>query len=74
MYRTLAEKEGVGRVVMCDQCNDLHVAMGHVTVTIPERAFIGLSEMIQQALQHPTLGLSQKVAGNSPVWSLFSRT
>lgn len=54
-YKTLAEKEGLGRVVICNGCNDIHLAVDSVTMRITQDAFVALAEMVQCALQHPKL-------------------
>lgn len=56
---TLAEKDGLGRIVMCSGCTDVHVAIDSMSIRISQDAFIALSEMIQKALRHPKIGLNQ---------------
>lgn len=58
-YETLAVKEGLGRVVMCQGCSDVHLAVDSITVRIAPEAFVALAEMVQEALRHPKLCKSQ---------------
>lgn len=73
MYQTLAEKEGLGRVVMCQGCSDVHVAVDSVTIRITPEAFVALAEMVQQALKHPRLGLAQANPKDFVARQLFSQ-
>ncbi|MCG3205822.1 MAG: hypothetical protein KCHDKBKB_02545 [Elusimicrobia bacterium] len=57
--QVLAEKEGLGRIVMCQSCNDVHLSMDSLSVRITQAAFVSLSEMMSQALRHPKICLRQ---------------
>lgn len=49
-YQALAEKEGLGRVVICNGCSDVHLAVDSVTLRITQESFLALNEMVQEEL------------------------
>lgn len=55
MYETLSEVPGLGHVVLCRNCADVHVTIGHTSFRLPLTAFRQLHQMIQDAEDHPLL-------------------
>lgn len=55
MYETLSEVPGLGHVVLCRNCEDVHVTNGHAAFRLPLKAFRQLNQMIQDAEEHPLL-------------------
>ncbi len=72
-YQTLAVKEGLGRVVICKGCSDVHLAVDSVTMRITQDAFVALAEMVQEALRHPKLCNAQGDPKSFMGSQLFSR-
>ncbi len=65
MYETLSEVPGLGHVVLCRNCEDVHVAIGHAAFRLPLKAFRQLHRMIQDAADHPLLN-----SGEEPPYSV----
>ena len=59
MHRILAEKEGIGQVVVCPRCSDVHVSCGRMSFRLPQDAFHALAQMLQSAAAHPALAPAQ---------------
>lgn len=72
-YHTLAKKDGLGQIAMCDHCSDIHLAIDSLTLRIKQDAFLALSEMIQKALRHPKMSWSQMDPKMFMAQQLFSR-
>lgn len=72
--QVLAQKQGLGQIVMCQSCNDVHLFFDSLSVRITQDALVELSEMILQALRHPKICLSQENPKEFLGNQLFSRT
>jgi hypothetical protein len=70
---TLAEKSGLGRVVMCVGCTDVHLAIDSVSVRLSVEAFVALGEMIQNAIRHPEISAAQSNPKMFMAQQLFSQ-
>jgi hypothetical protein len=55
MHEKLSEVPGLGQVVMCSDCEDVHVNIGCVAFRLPREAFLEFVKMLQAAAQHPHL-------------------
>lgn len=54
-YETLAEIQGLGRVVLCRSCEEVYVCIGHASYRLPLPAFREVGRMIDAAVNHPAL-------------------
>lgn len=57
--RVLAEEKGVGQVVLCGACEDVHLSVGGVTLRVGRQDFLRLAGMLRAAasrLDHPADG------------------
>lgn len=74
MNRILSEKEGVGKVVVCSSCDAVHLGVGTITMNMTKESFLGLAEMLQEAVQHPYLTTkAERPRPIADLASLFSR-
>lgn len=71
-YHALSEKKGLGKVVICKGCADVHLAVESISMRITQEAFVALGEMIQEALRHPKLRMAQKNPKEFMAKQLFS--
>lgn len=72
-YHTLSEKEGLGRVVTCEKCSDIHVSLKNLTLSLSREEFFGMAELVQKALQEPRVMFPKDVSLPAPKFnSLFS--
>lgn len=60
MQRVLSERPGLGRVVMCGACDDVHVSVGRASFRVPHEMFRALSLMMSEATAHPALFKGEK--------------
>ncbi len=51
MRKTLAEEQGVGRIVVCDNCDRIHLVYGRITLDLNRGEFSDLARMIRSALR-----------------------
>lgn len=72
MYQTLAMQEGVGRVVICKDCSDIHLMVENMTLRISKDKFVALADMLQAAVRHPRLSLAPVHAHEFAGQRLFS--
>ncbi len=54
-YETLAEVQGLGRVVLCRGCEEVYVCIGHASYRLPLAAFRELGRMMHEAVNHPAI-------------------
>lgn len=54
-YETLAEVDGLGRVVLCRGCDEVYVCIGHASYRLPLAAFRELGRMMHEAVNHPAM-------------------
>ena len=59
MYDVLAESSGLGRVVRCGDCADIHLTCGGVSLRLTPEAFGGLLAMMKRAARK----MAQEEAG-----------
>jgi hypothetical protein len=49
MQNVLSEVPGLGRVMMCGNCDEVHVAVGRSSFRIPQEMFSALAGMFSRA-------------------------
>lgn len=54
-YETLSDVQGVGRVVLCRSCEEVHLGVGYASYRMPVAAFRELARMIDEAANHPAM-------------------
>lgn len=55
MQNVLSEIPGLGRVLMCGGCDEVHVGVGRASFRLPREMFLSLSRMMAEAAAHPSL-------------------
>lgn len=55
MQKILSEESGLGRVMMCGECDDIHVSVGRTSFRLPKETFMALARMMTSAAAHPDL-------------------
>lgn len=53
--QVLSEVPGLGRVVMCADCEEVHVAVGRSSFRIPREVFRTMARMLMSAAAHPAV-------------------
>lgn len=51
----LAEEKGIGQVVLCGDCDDVHLAMGSVVLRLERGSFRRVARMLRTAAEHASL-------------------
>lgn len=49
MRRTLSEIAGIGKVVTCQNCDQVHLRFGRITLDLSREEFLDLSRLIESA-------------------------
>lgn len=59
----LAEEKGVGQVVLCGDCDDVHLAVGSVVLRLGRGSFRRLARMVGAAAGHASLSPAPEPGG-----------
>lgn len=55
MDTILSQSQGLGQVVLCQHCEDVHLMIGAISLRLSKETFVQLSKMIGLATSHLTL-------------------
>lgn len=73
MQTILSEAPGLGRVTVCGECDEVHVAVGRSAFRLPRDMFQALARMMGEAAAHPALAGASRYAvsfqDGAPVFS-----
>jgi hypothetical protein len=51
MAWVLSEKRGVGAVVVCGRCEDVHLSCGNLNLRLPKDVFLAVANMVRTAAE-----------------------
>lgn len=64
MNQVLSEVPGYGRIIVCANCQEIHLVWQNITLNFSKKAFLDLAEMIRTAEKDPHFNGSQNGKGS----------